>query len=77
MNTKQQLIITWSNINKQINSIQSTINNIESSAEIIPLAEKINILNQSIQSATIETLNLLLDVEHRNPLCSYFKMVLS
>ena len=68
MNTKQQLIITWSNINKQINSIQSTINNIESSAEIIPLAEKINILNQSIQSATIETLNLLLDVEHKNPL---------
>lgn len=52
MTTKQELIILWTNIHKQISSIQSTINNIEYSAEIIPLAEKINILNQSIQSAT-------------------------
>ena len=58
MNTKQQLVITWANINKQISSIQKTINKIEYSAEIIPLAEKINILNQSIQSITIETLNM-------------------
>ena len=38
MNTKQQLIITWSNINKQINSIQSTINNITSMSSDIDAA---------------------------------------
>lgn len=67
-----ELSTKWNKLTNQITSISDTISKIEVSAEIIPLAEKINILNHSLESLTIETMNELFNIDETNPLvCKY------
>ena len=58
----------WNQLITQINSIETDIEKIESPLKIIPLAEKIRVLNQNLQLITIKTLNSLLDINNVDPL---------
>lgn len=68
---KEQLLTNWDKLHKQIDSIKGTIIKIEQPEEISILAEKIQIMNRTLQSTAIHTLTTLFDIENRNPLiCS-------
>lgn len=68
MNTKQELQKDWEQISEEVLSIEESIIKTKSPMQIIPLAEKIGVLNRSIQSITIKTLNTLLNIDQENPL---------